>query len=146
MDKQPCECQLLCHSLAVKEYGRYCKIAEHEALRQERDRADSRLERFKREDAERAETIRGLVPDYMRLWPPLDAIRMLTLEYEKARREAVAFTSLSDLVERGWASVEGSASGVLIIELTACQRGEKLTKAKTLLAAVEQAIAKEKES
>lgn len=74
----------------------------------------------------------------------------LIAEHDALIEKAEAFDAVADLLENGWAQMEGSASGVLIVELTACQRGERITKAKTLLQAIQaiegnrQAMASEK--
>lgn len=60
-------------------------------------------------------------------------------EHDALIEKAEAFDAVADLLENGWAQMEGSASGVLIVELTACQRGERITKAKTLLLAIQDA-------
>jgi len=62
-------------------------LQENVTLREQLAAANLREERLKRESQERADKIRELVPEYMKLWAPLDAVRVLAQERDQASAE-----------------------------------------------------------
>lgn len=61
--------------------------AEVVSLRAELEQANKRIETLRQESQSHADTIREMVPSYMKYWAPLSAVEILCKEQEKLRAE-----------------------------------------------------------
>lgn len=57
------------------------------SLRAELEQANKRIETLRQESQSHADTIREMVPSYMKYWAPLSAVEILCKEQEKLRAE-----------------------------------------------------------
>lgn len=61
--------------------------AENLRLGGERDAAQGRADYWRKESEDKANAIRDMVPDYMHLWPPLDAVREMAKQLTALREK-----------------------------------------------------------